>query len=161
MRQDHGKHSWPWWKEQIISKWGNDSCRFKMKNPFLEAIFNIERDRPMSWLLKQKDRLTALHPGMSEIMFHKRMLRRCGGDPEHAIRRRCLEPFSTEDYINSMEDITARTKIGINWYKPPIDNKTSENQFQTQTNHMTDLLLNLINVGVHLFWQTLVSKRQE
>ncbi|MBW0561914.1 hypothetical protein O181_101629 [Austropuccinia psidii MF-1] len=25
MRQDHGKHSWPWWKEQIISKWENDS----------------------------------------------------------------------------------------------------------------------------------------
>ncbi|MBW0554987.1 hypothetical protein O181_094702 [Austropuccinia psidii MF-1] len=23
MRQYHGKHSWPWWKEQIISKWEN------------------------------------------------------------------------------------------------------------------------------------------
>ncbi|MBW0551479.1 hypothetical protein O181_091194 [Austropuccinia psidii MF-1] len=30
MRQDHGKHSWPWWKEQIISKWANDSWRFQM-----------------------------------------------------------------------------------------------------------------------------------
>ncbi|MBW0563313.1 hypothetical protein O181_103028 [Austropuccinia psidii MF-1] len=41
MRQDHGKHSWPWWKEQIISKWENNSWRFKTENSFEEAIFNI------------------------------------------------------------------------------------------------------------------------
>ncbi|MBW0565758.1 hypothetical protein O181_105473, partial [Austropuccinia psidii MF-1] len=68
MRQDHGTTSWPWWKEQIISKWANDSWGFKMENLFEEAIFNIERDRLMSWFLKQKDRLTALHPDMSETM---------------------------------------------------------------------------------------------
>ncbi|MBW0507893.1 hypothetical protein O181_047608 [Austropuccinia psidii MF-1] len=62
---------------------------------------------------------------MSETMVHKRILRNCGGDLEHAIRSRCIEPFSTEDYINAMEDITTRTKIGRNLYKPPMDNKTS------------------------------------
>ncbi|MBW0523885.1 hypothetical protein O181_063600 [Austropuccinia psidii MF-1] len=46
MRQDHGKHSWPWWKEQIISKWENSSWRFKMENSFEKGNFNIERDRP-------------------------------------------------------------------------------------------------------------------
>ncbi|MBW0528744.1 hypothetical protein O181_068459 [Austropuccinia psidii MF-1] len=86
-----------------------------MENSFEEAIFNIERDRPMSWLLKQKDRLTALHPDISGTMIHKRILRKCGGYLEHAIRRRCIEPFSTEDYINAMEDITTGTKIGRNW----------------------------------------------
>ncbi|MBW0586389.1 hypothetical protein O181_126104 [Austropuccinia psidii MF-1] len=79
----------------------------------------------MSWFLKQKDRLTALHPDMSETMVHKRILRKCGGDLEHAIRSRCIEPCSTEDYINAMKDITTRTKIGRNWYKSPKDNKTS------------------------------------
>ncbi|MBW0590622.1 hypothetical protein O181_130337 [Austropuccinia psidii MF-1] len=79
----------------------------------------------MSWFLKQKDILTALHPDMSETMLHKRILRKCAGDLEHAIRRRCIEPCSTEDYINAMEDITTRKKIGTNWYKFPIDNKTS------------------------------------
>ncbi|MBW0536041.1 hypothetical protein O181_075756 [Austropuccinia psidii MF-1] len=102
MRQDHGKHSWTWWKEQVISKWANDSWRFKMENSFEESIFNIERDRPMSWIL-----------------------RKCGGDLEHAIRRRVIEPCSTEDYINAMEDITTRKKTGRNWYKPPIYSKTS------------------------------------
>ncbi|MBW0532403.1 hypothetical protein O181_072118 [Austropuccinia psidii MF-1] len=79
----------------------------------------------MAWFLKQKDRLAALHPDMSETLVHKRILRRCGGDLEHAIRSRCIEPRSTEDYVNAMEDITTRTKIVRNWYKPPMENKTS------------------------------------
>ncbi|MBW0504246.1 hypothetical protein O181_043961 [Austropuccinia psidii MF-1] len=79
----------------------------------------------MSWFLKQKDRLTSLHPDMSETMIHKRIVGKCGGDLENAIRSRCIEPCSTKDYINAMEDITTRTKIGRTWYKPPIDSKTS------------------------------------
>ncbi|MBW0515430.1 hypothetical protein O181_055145 [Austropuccinia psidii MF-1] len=121
IRQDHGKHSWPWWKEQIIFKWENYSCRLRMENSFEEAIFNIERSRPMSWFPKQKDRLTALHPDMSGTMVHKKILRKCVGDLENAIRRRCIEPCYAEYYINAMEDITTRTKIGRNWNKPPID----------------------------------------
>ncbi|MBW0543631.1 hypothetical protein O181_083346 [Austropuccinia psidii MF-1] len=79
----------------------------------------------MSWFLNQKDRLTALHPDMSETMVHKTIFIKCGGDLEHAIRSRFIEPYSTEYYINSMEDITTKMKIGRNWCKPSIDNKTS------------------------------------
>ncbi|MBW0569106.1 hypothetical protein O181_108821 [Austropuccinia psidii MF-1] len=79
----------------------------------------------MSWFLKQKERLTALHPDMFGTMVHKRILRKCGGDLKNARTSRCIEPFSTEDYINAMEDITTRGKIGRNSYKPPIENKTS------------------------------------
>ncbi|MBW0581393.1 hypothetical protein O181_121108 [Austropuccinia psidii MF-1] len=79
----------------------------------------------MSWFLKQKDRLAALHPDMSETMVHKSILRKFGGDNEHAIRRRFIEPFSTEDYINAIKEINTTTKIGRNWYKPPMDNNTS------------------------------------
>ncbi|MBW0538612.1 hypothetical protein O181_078327 [Austropuccinia psidii MF-1] len=62
---------------------------------------------------------------MSETMIHKRILRKCGGDLEHAIRSRCIDSCSTEHYTNAMEDITTRKKIGRNRYKPPMDNKTS------------------------------------
>ncbi|MBW0574287.1 hypothetical protein O181_114002 [Austropuccinia psidii MF-1] len=79
----------------------------------------------MSWFLKQKDRFTALHPDMSKTMIHTRILRRCDSNLEHVIRRRCVEPCSKEHYINAMEDITTRMKIGRNWYKPLIDNKPS------------------------------------
>ncbi|MBW0507830.1 hypothetical protein O181_047545 [Austropuccinia psidii MF-1] len=79
----------------------------------------------MSWFLKQKDILTALYPDMSETMIHKRILRKCGGYLEYAIRSRCIEPCSTEDYINAMEEITSRKRIGRNGYKHPMDNKTN------------------------------------
>ncbi|MBW0568189.1 hypothetical protein O181_107904 [Austropuccinia psidii MF-1] len=111
-----------------------------MEDSFEEPIFNIERDRAMSWFLKKKDRITALHPDISETMVHRSILRRCGGDLENSIGRRCIEPCSSEEYINAMEEITTRTKIGRSWYKPPIDNKTSGNQFQDQINHKTKLL---------------------
>ncbi|MBW0513910.1 hypothetical protein O181_053625 [Austropuccinia psidii MF-1] len=117
MRQDYVKHSWPLWKEEIISKWANDSGRFRMEKYFEEAIFYSERDRPISWFIKQKDRLTDLHPDIFEKMVPKRILRKCGGDLNHSIRARCIELFDTGDYINSMEEITTRTKmveIGIN-----------------------------------------------
>ncbi|MBW0497303.1 hypothetical protein O181_037018 [Austropuccinia psidii MF-1] len=70
----------------------------------------------MSWFLKENNRLTSLHPDMSETSVHKRILRKCGGDLEHAKRSRCIEPFSIEDYINAMEDITTRTQIGRNCF---------------------------------------------
>ncbi|MBW0572512.1 hypothetical protein O181_112227 [Austropuccinia psidii MF-1] len=62
---------------------------------------------------------------MSEKLVHKRILRNCSGDLEHAIRRRRISPCSTEYYRNSMGNITTRTKICRNSHKPPIDNKTS------------------------------------
>ncbi|MBW0582317.1 hypothetical protein O181_122032 [Austropuccinia psidii MF-1] len=34
MRLDHGKHHRPWLKCEIITKWANNSWRFKMKNAF-------------------------------------------------------------------------------------------------------------------------------
>ncbi|MBW0483548.1 hypothetical protein O181_023263 [Austropuccinia psidii MF-1] len=97
-----------------------------MENSFEEAIFNIERDRPMAWFLKKKDRLTSLHSDMSETMVHLRILIKCGGDLDHSIRRRCIEPCPTEDVINAMEDFTNRKKIGRNRYKTPTENKTSK-----------------------------------
>ncbi|MBW0562450.1 hypothetical protein O181_102165 [Austropuccinia psidii MF-1] len=39
---------------------------------------------------------------------------------EHSLRSRCIEPCSTEEYINSLEDIVNRTKIGRTWKKVHI-----------------------------------------
>ncbi|MBW0548810.1 hypothetical protein O181_088525 [Austropuccinia psidii MF-1] len=40
MRMDHGKHDWFWWKSEVITKWANNSWRFKIENAFESAIFN-------------------------------------------------------------------------------------------------------------------------
>ncbi|MBW0547150.1 hypothetical protein O181_086865 [Austropuccinia psidii MF-1] len=86
MRQDHGRHDWHEWKSEIITKWGNNSWGFQMENAFEGAILNSEKDKPLNWFLQQKDRLSALHPDMSESIVNMKILRRCGGELEHAIK---------------------------------------------------------------------------
>ncbi|MBW0495355.1 hypothetical protein O181_035070 [Austropuccinia psidii MF-1] len=86
MRQDHAKHYWPWWKSELITKCANNAWRFKVENAFKSAIFNSEKDKPLTWFLKQKDRLSALHPDISDLMINIKILRKCGGELEHAIK---------------------------------------------------------------------------
>ncbi|MBW0528498.1 hypothetical protein O181_068213 [Austropuccinia psidii MF-1] len=127
MRIDQGKHDWSWWKSEVITKWANNSWRSKMENAFVSSIFNSEKDKPLTWFFKQKDRVSALHPDMSNTMINIKILRKFGGELEHAIKCRCVELCSTENYINAMEDIITRTRIGKTWIKNPIESKMVSN----------------------------------
>ncbi|MBW0502694.1 hypothetical protein O181_042409 [Austropuccinia psidii MF-1] len=123
MRPDHGKYDWHWWKSEMFTKWANNSWRFKMENDFESSIFNSEKEKPYTWFFKQKDRLSALHPDMSDTISNMKILRKCGGKLDHAIKCRCVEPCSTEEYINAIEDIITRTRIGKTWTKILIESK--------------------------------------
>ncbi|MBW0521856.1 hypothetical protein O181_061571 [Austropuccinia psidii MF-1] len=123
MRLDHGKQHWPWWKCEIITKWGNNSWRLEMENAFESAMFNSGKDRTLTWFLKQQDILCALNPDMSDSMINMKILRKCGGEIEHAIKCRCVKPCSTEDYIHAMEYNITRTRIGKTWTRVPMKSK--------------------------------------
>ncbi|MBW0534198.1 hypothetical protein O181_073913 [Austropuccinia psidii MF-1] len=60
-------------------------------------------------------------------MVHMKKLKKCRGESEHSLRSRCIEPCSTEEYINAVEDIVTRTKIGRTWKK--LDIKSPNKQF--------------------------------
>ncbi|MBW0525690.1 hypothetical protein O181_065405 [Austropuccinia psidii MF-1] len=60
---------------------------------------------------------------MSDTMINMNLLRKCRGELEHAIKCRCVEPCAAEDYINAMEDIINRTRIGKTWTKIPMESK--------------------------------------
>ncbi|MBW0472704.1 hypothetical protein O181_012419 [Austropuccinia psidii MF-1] len=94
-----------------------------MENSFEHDIFNSEKDKPLTWLLKQKDRLPSLHPESSDSMINMKILRKCGGELENAIKCRCVESCSTEDYINAIEYITTRTRIGETWSRKHLKSK--------------------------------------
>ncbi|MBW0494491.1 hypothetical protein O181_034206 [Austropuccinia psidii MF-1] len=49
---------------------------------------------------------------MSEFMIHIKLLRQCGDDLEHAVKRRTTQKSSAEDIINILEEVTTRTRIG-------------------------------------------------
>ncbi|MBW0570593.1 hypothetical protein O181_110308 [Austropuccinia psidii MF-1] len=94
-----------------------------MENACESAIFNSQKDKPLTWFLKRKDRLSALHPDMSDSMINMKLLRKFEGELEHAIKCRCVEPCSRDDYINSMEDIITKTRIGKTWSRIPMESK--------------------------------------
>ncbi|MBW0527334.1 hypothetical protein O181_067049 [Austropuccinia psidii MF-1] len=60
---------------------------------------------------------------MSDSMINMEILRNCGGELEHAIKCRCVEPCSTEDYMNAMEDSITRIRIGKIWNRVTMESK--------------------------------------
>ncbi|MBW0496897.1 hypothetical protein O181_036612 [Austropuccinia psidii MF-1] len=56
------------------------SWRFKMENAFESDIFNSEKDEPLTWFLKQKNSLSALHPDISDSIINMKKFRKCGGE---------------------------------------------------------------------------------
>ncbi|MBW0505599.1 hypothetical protein O181_045314 [Austropuccinia psidii MF-1] len=123
IRQKNGKNTWCLWKQEIITKWANDSWRYKIENAFGNSFFDPEKDKAFTWVLKQVGILNALYPEMSQKMVNMKILKKCGGESEHALRGRCIGPCSTEKYINALEDIVTRTKTGRTWKK--VDIKSS------------------------------------
>ncbi|MBW0570436.1 hypothetical protein O181_110151 [Austropuccinia psidii MF-1] len=110
--QAHGHQSWTWWKTQIINKWPNYAWGFEVQTAFESPKFNADKDKPLPWFCQQKDRLTALYPDMSAFLIHRKILRQCGGDLEHAVKSSTSEQSSAEDIINILEEVTTRAKIG-------------------------------------------------
>ncbi|MBW0548007.1 hypothetical protein O181_087722 [Austropuccinia psidii MF-1] len=60
---------------------------------------------------------------MSDSMINMKILRKCGGELEQAIKCRCVEPCSKEDYINAMVDMITRKRIGKTWTRIPMESK--------------------------------------
>ncbi|MBW0588102.1 hypothetical protein O181_127817 [Austropuccinia psidii MF-1] len=73
-------------------------------------------------------------------MVHIKILKKCGGELEHSLRSRCIEPCSTEVYINALEDIVTRTKMGRTWKKVNI--KSPNKQFINKDKPRAPLKLN-------------------
>ncbi|MBW0502345.1 hypothetical protein O181_042060 [Austropuccinia psidii MF-1] len=133
------KNTWYWWKNKIITTWENDSWRYKIEDAFENFFFEPDKNKPLTWFLEKSGRLNESYPGISQKMVHRQILKKCGGELEHALRRRCIEPCSTEEYINALGDIVRRTKTGRTWRKldikipnKPFIRKEKQKSFQTQ-----------------------------
>ncbi|MBW0527308.1 hypothetical protein O181_067023 [Austropuccinia psidii MF-1] len=63
---------------------------------------------------------------MSDSMINMKILRKFGGELEHAMKCRCVSPCSTGDYINVMEDIISRKIIGKSGTRNTMESKIVE-----------------------------------
>ncbi|MBW0562783.1 hypothetical protein O181_102498 [Austropuccinia psidii MF-1] len=139
IRETNSKITWSWWKKERITKWYNDAWRYKIENVFASSFFDPEKDKTLTWFLKQVERLNALYKEMSQKMVHIKILKKFGGELEHALRSRCIELFSTEEYINALEDIVKRTKLVIKSPKEPLVKKDkSKGDFKPNTSNTNE-----------------------
>ncbi|MBW0569401.1 hypothetical protein O181_109116 [Austropuccinia psidii MF-1] len=67
---------------------------------------------------------------------HIKILNKFGGELEHALRSRCIEPCSTEEYINSLEYIVTRTKTGRTWNN--LDIRTNNSLKKANINEIVE-----------------------
>ncbi|MBW0572012.1 hypothetical protein O181_111727 [Austropuccinia psidii MF-1] len=79
IRQTNGKNTWSWWKQEIITKWSNDAWRYKIENAFENSFLDPDKNKNLTWFLKQVEILNALYPEMSQKMVHMKILKKCGG----------------------------------------------------------------------------------
>ncbi|MBW0521775.1 hypothetical protein O181_061490 [Austropuccinia psidii MF-1] len=80
-------------------------------------------------------------------MVHMELLEKCGGELEHALRSRCIEPCFTEEYINALEDIVTRTKIGRTWRK--LDIKSPNKPFTKKDKPRETFKPNISNTKIN------------
>ncbi|MBW0567103.1 hypothetical protein O181_106818 [Austropuccinia psidii MF-1] len=79
-------------------------------------------------------------------MVHMKIPKKCPGELEHALRSGSIEPCSTEEYINALEDIVTGTKIGRTWKKldikspnkPFIKKDKSKEAFKPNTSNINE-----------------------
>ncbi|MBW0562474.1 hypothetical protein O181_102189 [Austropuccinia psidii MF-1] len=117
IRQTNGKNSWSWRKQEIITKWENDALWCKIENPFENSFLYTDKDKRLTLFFKKVERLNAIYPEMSQKMVHSKILKKCGGELEHALRSRVMETCSTGEHIDGLQYIVTRTKIGRTWKK--------------------------------------------
>ncbi|MBW0511231.1 hypothetical protein O181_050946 [Austropuccinia psidii MF-1] len=55
---------------------------------------------------------------MSEFKIHRKLLRQCGDDLEHAVKRRTTEQYSAEDIMDILEEVATRTRISSSRVNP-------------------------------------------
>ncbi|MBW0498661.1 hypothetical protein O181_038376 [Austropuccinia psidii MF-1] len=92
-----------------------------MENSFESAIFNSEKNKPLTWFLKQKYIISDSHPDMSDSDIIIEVLNKCGGELENSIKESYINLCLKEDQINAIEDIITRTGMAQNWTRNPIE----------------------------------------
>ncbi|MBW0556177.1 hypothetical protein O181_095892 [Austropuccinia psidii MF-1] len=83
-----------------------------LKQPLNLIHLMLTKTKLYHGFAKKKHILTELYPDISEIIIHRKILRQCGGDLEHAFKIRTTEKSSAEDIINILEEVTTRSRIG-------------------------------------------------
>ena len=111
--QEAGMQDWKFWKEEINKKFSTSFWRRRMEVLFDSHKFDPAKESPMEFCLKQRNRLRAFAKHLSQSEVNQRILEKCEGDLEHAVKSRInYEEVDFETMISVIEEIVQRTNIG-------------------------------------------------
>ncbi|MBW0476417.1 hypothetical protein O181_016132 [Austropuccinia psidii MF-1] len=111
MKEIHGRRNWPWWRNQIIQKYRNDTCMWQKTLSFANDRYTVDK-YPYDWCLKQSKRLIAIDPHITTEMRNHKLLTKLPGYLEHAVKFRCSKEFTLDEISTTFQEVRIRTSIG-------------------------------------------------
>ena len=109
-----GSQPWNFWKKAIHEKFGSNLWRRKREILFDSDKFYPNKGRNVQeFCLTQRNRLKAFASHLTAADVNQRILEKCEGNLEHAVKSRInIDEVSFETLVITMEDIVHRTNIG-------------------------------------------------
>ncbi|MBW0515685.1 hypothetical protein O181_055400 [Austropuccinia psidii MF-1] len=79
IRKTNAKNTWSCWKNEKITELSYDAWSYKTENSFVNSFFYPDKDKTLTWFLKQVEILNSLYPEISQKMVHMKIPKKCGG----------------------------------------------------------------------------------
>ncbi|KAI7959012.1 hypothetical protein MJO28_002803 [Puccinia striiformis f. sp. tritici] len=114
MRSQHEDKSWAWWKNAIRNKFGTDNWKWTIQQEFETDFFSLDNKKIHKWFNTQRERLRAYQPELSEFLVCEKILKRCPGTLDHAVKCRYNKDpvlMSFEEMVIIVEAVLSRTAV--------------------------------------------------
>ncbi|MBW0521120.1 hypothetical protein O181_060835 [Austropuccinia psidii MF-1] len=111
MKEIHGRRNWPWWRNQIIQKYRNDTWIWQKALSLGNDRYTVDKDS-YDWCLIHSKRLIAIDPHIKKMRNHK-LLTKLPGDLEHEVKCRFSKESTLDEISNTLKEVRIRTSIGI------------------------------------------------
>ncbi|MBW0495435.1 hypothetical protein O181_035150 [Austropuccinia psidii MF-1] len=111
MKEIPGRRNWPWWRSQIIQKYGNDTWIRQKTLSFENDRYKVDKDH-YDWCLRQSKRLIAIDPHITTEVRNHKLLNKLPGDLEHAVKCRFSKESTLDEIANTLQEVRIRTSIG-------------------------------------------------
>ena len=117
-RKESGKQPWLYWKQSIISHFGNSVWQNRMQLAFDENKFDIKTKDPSEWVTKQARTLEAISPDLTKLQRNRKIIFLCNPDVQWnvklALQRDDWELSDLINVLNTMQG-NANMKQKYNW----------------------------------------------
>ncbi|KAI7956963.1 hypothetical protein MJO28_004058 [Puccinia striiformis f. sp. tritici] len=111
--------TWKFWKEEMWKKWGTSSWKRKVEDAFDADRFTPGEAVPAEWVTRQFDRLQCFVPDLTTEAVNFKLLRLMDDDVEYAAKNAMRDKdVDLSDFINILEDICHKTKLGRRRFPP-------------------------------------------